>query len=94
MFGVEKSAGKTVTAWEKFKFQWVRGWNSSMNFGEGVFGYILKKADKLIDFASEAQKVLGSLPDLILGTYLTVAAGVGSFITNTIQGPPRIMKKI
>lgn len=88
VFKVEKSPKRTITLWGKGQFQWVRGWNSFLNFLEGAVGYILKKADKITDFASQADKVLHSAFDVTLGTYLTVSAGAGSFLVNSIQGPP------
>lgn len=87
-YGVEKVAGDEKSDWEKVKFQWVRGWNASLNWGEAIVGYILKKAEDIADFAQEAVKLAQSGWDIALGSYLTTTAGGASFLTNTIQGPP------
>jgi hypothetical protein len=87
-YGEEKVAGDEKSEWEKAKFQWVRGWNASLNWGEAIVGYILKKAENIADFAHEAYKLSKSGWDIALGSYLTTTAGGASFLSNTIQGPP------
>jgi hypothetical protein len=87
-YGVTKTVGPEVTVAEQAKFQGVRAGNSSMNSFEAAAGFILKSAEHIKDFASEAGNIIKSGWDLSVGAFCTISAGAASFLTNSIQGKP------